>query len=90
MNDTDYRILEPRHFSKSLFSHKSKNPSQKYEIRVSIETRWIVWVNGWYQCGTWPIAQDSLHYILEDGERYIADGGYKSRFALVSEDATTQ
>ena len=82
IDGTDFRILEPRPFSKSWFSHKFKGPGVRYEIGVSIATGWIVWVNRPYRCGAWPdekIAQDGLHHILEDGERYIADGGYKSR-----------
>ena len=93
IDGTDFRILEPRPFSRSWFSHKFKGPGVRYEIGVSIATGWIVWVNGPYRCGTWPdekIAQDGLHHILEDGERYIADGGYKSRLALVPDDTTTQ
>jgi len=62
-------------------------------VGICISTGWIVWLNGPYRCGTWSdeaIAQDGLHMILGEGERYIADGGYKSIYCLSPMDATTQ
>jgi hypothetical protein len=52
----------------------------RYEIGLSIQAGWIVWVNGPFACGEWPdlrIARESLIFSLDDGEMYCADGGYQ-------------
>ena len=92
VDGTDFRIKEPSPFSPSWYSHKFEGPGVRYEIGICITTGWIVWINGPYRCGTWPdlsIARDCLHEALDNGERYIADGGYSCAEALIPNDATT-
>ena len=89
---TDFRIKEPNPFSSTWYSHKFKGPGVRYEIGVCIATGWIIWANGPYRCGTFAdetIASLGLHHLLDHGERYIADGGYKSTWAIIPLDATT-
>lgn len=53
----------------------------RYEIGVCIQTGWIAWVNGPFPCGDWPdlaIARHMLHHVLDQGELYIADSGYRA------------
>jgi hypothetical protein len=48
-------------------------------VGVCIQTGWIVWVNGPYQCGEWSdvkIPLDAIVYMLEGDERLVADKGY--------------
>ena len=92
IDGTDFPIKEPHPFSRQWYSHKFKGPGVRYEIGVCIATGWIVWANGPYPCGEWPdlkIARDVLHGILDDGERYIADGGYNCKEALIPADGVT-
>ena len=92
VDGTDFRIKDPSPFSTSWYSHKYKGPGVRYEVAICIATGWIVWFSGPYRCGSWPdlsIARDGLHFMLEDGERYIADGGYKCEEALIPDDAVT-
>jgi hypothetical protein len=93
VDGTDFRINKPTPFSPSWYSHKFKGPGVRYEVAICIATGWIVWLNGPYPCGRWndlKIAKDGLHYILDDGERYIADGGYRTPQALSPLDAYTE
>ena len=93
VDGTDFRIKEPTPFSSSWYSHKFKGPGVRYEIGVCIATGWIVWANGPYRCGAYAdetIARLGLHTILEEGEHYIADGGYQSTEAIVPMDAVTE
>ena len=51
----------------------------RYEVCICILTGDIVWINGPYQCGTWPdisIFRDSLKSFLAPNERVEADDGY--------------
>ena len=51
----------------------------RYEVAVSIIGGDVVWINGSYECGSWPdisIFRDGLLSMLEDGERIEADDGY--------------
>ena len=83
VDGTDFRILEPYPFNPKWYSHKFKGPGVRYEIAVCIKTGWIVWVNGPFPCGSFPdleIAKLGLHYMLDDNEKYIADGGYRCAF----------
>lgn len=80
VDGTDFRINEPSPFDPKWFSHKFKGPGLRYEVAVSIQRGWIVWVNGPYPCGSYPdlrIAREALIHELEDWEYYIADGGYQ-------------
>ena len=84
VDGTDFRIYEPFPFNPMWFSHKFKGPGLRYEIGVSIKMARIVWVNGPFPCGSHPdnvIAEEGLHDELEEGERYIADGGYDAMYA---------
>jgi hypothetical protein len=92
VDGTDFRIQEPSPFSPTWYSHKFKGPGVRYEVGVCISTGWIVWLNGPFPCGSWndlKIAKNGLHNILEEGERYIADGGYRTPQALCPLDAFT-
>lgn len=65
----------------------------RYEIGVCISTGWIVWANGPFRCGAYPdelVAKKALHHILDEDEKYVADGGYKSYLAIIPADAITQ
>jgi hypothetical protein len=80
LDGTDFRIFEPKDFDRKWFSHKFKGPGLRYEIGVCIQTGWIVWVNGPYPCGRYPdlcIARHRIQHVLDEGEKYVADGGYK-------------
>jgi DDE superfamily endonuclease len=79
VDGTDFWIYEPTPFDPKWFSHKINGPAVRYEVAVCIKTGWIVWVNGPFPAGEWPdlnIARLSLIHFLDDGEYYIADGGY--------------
>ena len=61
--------------------HKFEGPGLRYEVAVSIYTGVICWVNGPFPCRSWPdsnIARDSLHCMLDENERYVADQGYRA------------
>jgi hypothetical protein len=54
----------------------------RYEIGLCIQTGWVVWTNGPFPCGRFPdlkIAREGLVQELEEGEKYVADGGYRDR-----------
>jgi hypothetical protein len=79
LDGTDFRIHEPSPFHPKWYSHKFNGPGVRYEVGICIQTGWIVWTNGPFPCGAWPdlrIARDWLHFELDDGEKYLADGGY--------------
>ena len=63
----------------------------RYEVGICIHTGWIVWFNGPYRPGQYSdlkLAKEcGLHSILDEGERYIADGTYKCNQAITPEDA---
>ena len=68
-------------FSPTWFLHKFKGPGVRYEVGVCIKTGWIVWVNGPFPCGMWPdvkIVKHALIHEMDYGEKFIADGGYRS------------
>lgn len=80
IDGTDCRIQEPRPFSSEWYSHKFKGPGLRYEVGVSIQTGWIVWVHGPYPCGSYSdlaIFRLKLKGLLQDAEKVLADGGYK-------------
>lgn len=46
---------------------------------MCIQTGECVWIHGPFPAGDWPdlrIARDALIYALDEGEHYLADGGY--------------
>lgn len=82
VDGTDCKIQEPLPFDRKWFSHKFKGPGVRYEIGICIQTGWIVWVNGPFPCGRYPdlkIARLGLIPQLDDGEHYVADGGYRDQ-----------
>ena len=79
ISGTDCWIQELLPFDTKWYSHKFKGPGIRYEVGVAINGN-IVWINGGFPCGKWSdlmIAQDSVLNLLDDGEKVIADGGYK-------------
>jgi DDE superfamily endonuclease len=79
VDGTDCPIQEPTEFSGRWYSHKFKGPGLRYKIGICIQTGWVVWKNGPYQCGSYNdlrIARDKLYQFLLPEEKYIADGGY--------------
>ena len=81
VDGTDFCIMEPWPFSTKWWSHKFNGPGLRYEIVVCMQTGWIVMVNGPHPCGDWPdlcIARHVLHHVLDEGEHYVADSGYRS------------
>ena len=76
VDGTDFRIAEQ---GKIFYSHKYKKSGLRYEVGLCILTGDIVWINGPYECGTWPdisIFRNSLISHLSYGERVEDDGGY--------------
>lgn len=76
VDGTDFRIAE---HGRKFYSHKFKKSGLRYEVCICILTGDIVWINGPYQCGTWPdisIFRDSLKSFLAPNERVEADDGY--------------
>jgi len=60
-------------------------------VGICIQTGWIVWINGPFPPGPWPdirIARKALHAELSQGEKYLADGGYRDRKGGFSETPT--
>ena len=84
VDGTDFRIREPQPFDKGWYSVKFNGPAVKYEVAICIATGWIVWLYGPWRGGRndHEIAAHGVDLIVEDGERYIDDKGYKSRRAL--------
>lgn len=69
-------------FTKDRFSHKFNGPGLRYEIALAIKTGYIVHINGPFLPGAWPdlkIAKAQLHYMIPEGEFYLADSGYYKR-----------
>jgi hypothetical protein len=79
VDGTDFRMREPKPFSKKWFTHKFNGPGVRYEVGVCIATGDIVWLNGPFPCGPNPdinIFRYELKHRLQHGERVEADGGY--------------
>jgi hypothetical protein len=80
VDGTDFGIFEPIPFSPKWYSHKLNGPGLRYEIAICIQTGEPVWINGPFPCGSWPdlrIARYALVDVLDSGEYYLADGGYR-------------
>ncbi len=93
MAATDFRTCKSYSFSPKWYSHKFKGPGLRYEVGVCIQTGWIVWIHGPIPPGHWPdvnIAHDAIHYEMDCGEKYLADGGYRDAAAGYSETPTGQ
>jgi len=65
--------------------YKSHGPGLRYEVGICIQTGWIVWIHGPFPPGQWPDIKIAHKSILEPGETYLADGGYKDRKGGFSE-----
>ena len=91
VDGTDFRIKEPHPFDTRWYSEKFNGPAVKYEVAICIATGWIVWLNGPHRAGKndHQLSMESLEYILDPCERYIADKGYHSVHALQPRDALT-
>lgn len=87
VNNMDFRIQEPRPFSKKWYSHKFKTAGLRYEVAVCINTGHIVWINGPFPCGSWPdinIFRNNLMFKLGPAERVQADSGYRGEPLRIS------
>ena len=80
VDGTDFCTFEQTPFDPIWRSHKFNGPGVQYEIAICIQTGWIVWINGPFPCGIPDrnISREWLNYELEDGELYLADGGYRN------------
>ena len=78
---TDCPIREPFPFDKGLFSHKFRGAGFRYELALSLHSDDIVSVVGPFPCGRMPdvsiARQGGLLDKLDEGESFIADGGYR-------------
>ena len=84
IDGTDCRIFEPTPFDTKWYSHKHNGPGLRYEVGICIVSGHIVWVSGPHECGIpdITIAREGILHILEDGEKIIADGGYRGEAAI--------
>jgi len=83
IDGTAFCIEEPTPFSHRRYSHKVNGPGLRYEIGICIHTGWIMWICGPFPPGDWPdlnIAWHRMTYLLDYGEKYIADWGYCDRY----------
>lgn len=79
VDGTDCPINEQQPFNPKWYSHKFHGPGLRYEIGLSVETATIVWVNGPFECGSYPdnkIFKLDMKGALQNDEYVIADGGY--------------
>lgn len=79
VDGTDCQIQEPSPFDSKWFSHKFRGPGVRYEIGVSIITGNIVWINGPFECGSYPdikIFKNHMLNCLTENEHVVADDGY--------------
>ena len=78
LDGTDFKICEPRPFDPIWYSEKFNGPALQHETGMCIQTGWIVWVNGPFPAGLPDrnIAREWTNQELQDGECYLADGGY--------------
>ena len=77
VDGTDFKIYEPKPFSKKWFSHKFKGAGLCYEVAVAIQTGHIVWTNGPFPAGVPDINifRQDLKKELMNGEQVEADKG---------------
>lgn len=91
MDGIDFKIDEPKPFSRIWYSHKFHGPGLRYEIGLCIRTGQIVWVNGGYPCGEYSdlkLAREAYVLAVNRGELTLGDKGYNDRalFILPSEN----
>ena len=92
VDGVDFSIPEPTPWSSIWFSHKFNGAGLRYELAVSIATGWIVAFNGPFECGSWPdlkIFRSLLKQKLGNGERVVADRGYRGDVSVVIPDYGT-
>lgn len=90
VDGTDCPIAEPSPFSRAWFSYKLRSAGLRYEVGISIESADIVWVSGPFQCGTMndlSIFRQGMKLQLDDGERVIADSGYRDTSCITPDEA---
>ena len=78
-------ILEPSPFGPKWVSQKFKGPGLRYKIGICIATGYIMWVYGPFPCGRYAdltVLKMGLKFLLSQGERVIADGGYQDELVL--------
>ena len=71
IDGTNFRVKEPRPFSKKWHSFKFYGPALRYEIALEIETGHIVWAYGGFPPGEYPdlkIARKKFIKMLHPGE----------------------
>ena len=76
VNGTDFCIFEQ---GSTFYNHKFKGSGLRYEVGMCILTGKLVWINGPFECGIWPVIKifrSALMLELEDGERVEADDRY--------------
>ena len=69
---------QPRPFNKMWYS-KFNGPGLQYEVAISIQGGYIVWINGPFFCRSWPdikIFRERLIHALPQGEKPETDMGY--------------
>ena len=92
VDGTDFCTFKQTPFDPIWRSHKFNGPGFRYEIAICIQTGWIVWINGPFLCGIPDrnISREWLNYELEDGELYLADGGYRNgqQYSMTPNDST--
>ena len=80
VDGTDCQINQPTQFWRGWYSHKFKKAGLRYEVAVALRRSEIVWINGPFPCGRYPditIYRNGLKNHLQNGERVMADKGYR-------------
>ena len=82
VDGTDFCINEPTPFGSKWNSHKFKHAGLRYEIRICIQTGWIVWVYGPFPADQWTdlnISRLGINKAIAAGEVFVADKTYKDK-----------
>ena len=72
--------------SEKWFSHKFNGPGVRYKIGIAVNGN-IDWVHGGFPSGEWTdlkISQDAVLEVLDDGEKVLADGGYRGDHRILT------
>jgi hypothetical protein len=80
VDGSDFKIYQPKPWCKKWFSHKFNGPGLRYKVAVCIYSSRIAWIKGPFPCGSFPdpeIYSYYLFYELKEGEKVIADKGYR-------------
>jgi hypothetical protein len=87
VDGTHCPIQEVHPFWPGWKSFKIGGAALAYEICLSISQGHIVWINGPFPAGAWPdlkIFDSHLMTELEEGEKVLADDGYRGRERYVT------